>query len=88
MRGAISGAIKKKLGLDVTSEKTEERGRVYRLCGAPHNWYWTKPLCGSAAWQGARATVPPHLPAFLRKSDCDTMEGLLAALSMSQRSFP
>ena len=30
VRGAISGAIKKKLGLDVRSEKTEG-GRVYRI---------------------------------------------------------
>jgi hypothetical protein len=31
VRGAIAGALKKKLGLDVTSEKAEGRGRVYRL---------------------------------------------------------
>ena len=31
VRGAISGTLKKKLGLDVTSEKTEGRGRVYRI---------------------------------------------------------
>ena len=31
IRGAISGALKKKLGLDVTSEKIDGRGRVYRL---------------------------------------------------------
>ena len=31
IRGAMSGALKKKLGLEVTSEKTESRGRVYRL---------------------------------------------------------
>jgi hypothetical protein len=37
IRGAMAGALKKKLGLDVTSEKVAERGRVYRLCGAPHN---------------------------------------------------
>src|SRR6056297_56487 len=30
-RGAMSGALKKKLGLEVTSEKVEDRGRVYRL---------------------------------------------------------
>jgi len=30
-RGAISGALKKKLGLQVTSKKVEGRGRVYRL---------------------------------------------------------
>ncbi len=32
VRGAIAGALKKKLGLDVQSEKIEGRGRVYRLC--------------------------------------------------------
>ena len=32
-RGAIAGALKKKLGLDVTSEKVEDRGRVYRIAG-------------------------------------------------------
>ncbi|EDP61899.1 hypothetical protein BAL199_28875 [alpha proteobacterium BAL199] len=31
VRGAIAGALKKKLGLNVTSEKEEERGRVYRI---------------------------------------------------------
>ena len=31
VRGAIAGAIKKKLGLDVLSEKVEGRGRVYRM---------------------------------------------------------
>ena len=31
VRGALSGALKKKLGLEVTSEKDEGRGRVYRL---------------------------------------------------------
>jgi hypothetical protein len=34
VRGAISGQLKKKLGLTVTSEKVEGRGRVYRI-GAP-----------------------------------------------------
>lgn len=34
VRGAIAGALKKKLGLEVTSEKVEERGRVYRLPAA------------------------------------------------------
>jgi hypothetical protein len=37
IRGAMAGAFKKKLGLEVTSEKVEGRGRVYWLCGAPHN---------------------------------------------------
>jgi hypothetical protein len=31
VRGAIAGALKKKLGLAVTSEKTEDRGRIYRI---------------------------------------------------------
>ncbi|CAA7615732.1 DUF3489 domain-containing protein [Magnetospirillum sp. UT-4] len=31
VRGAIAGALKKKLGLAVTSEKVEARGRVYRI---------------------------------------------------------
>ena len=31
IRGAIAGALKKKLGLNVESEKVDERGRVYRL---------------------------------------------------------
>ncbi len=30
IRGALSGILKKKLGLDITSEKVEGRGRVYR----------------------------------------------------------
>jgi len=33
VRGAIAGALKKKLGLNVTSEKVEGRGRVYRISG-------------------------------------------------------
>ena len=31
VRGAISGALKKKLGLTVTSETIEDRGRVYKI---------------------------------------------------------
>ncbi len=31
VRGAISGALKKKLGLTVTSERVGDRGRVYRI---------------------------------------------------------
>jgi len=34
VRGAMSGALKKKLGLEVTSEKFEDRGRVYKLPAA------------------------------------------------------
>ncbi len=33
VRGAISGALKNKLGLAVTSERVEDRGRVYRIAG-------------------------------------------------------
>ncbi|MEC5291830.1 DUF3489 domain-containing protein [Aurantimonas sp. C2-6-R+9] len=33
VRGAMSGTLKKKLGLEVTSEKVENRGRVYRMPG-------------------------------------------------------
>ena len=31
VRGAFAGALKKRLGLTVTSEKVEGRGRVYRI---------------------------------------------------------
>ena len=31
VRGAIFAALKKKLGLDVKSEKVEGRGRTYRI---------------------------------------------------------
>lgn len=31
VRGAIAGALKKKLGLEITSEKIDGRGRVYRV---------------------------------------------------------
>ena len=34
VRGAMAGALKKKLGLDATSEKVENRGRVYKLPAA------------------------------------------------------
>jgi len=30
VRGAMAGALKKKLGLEITSEKIDQRGRVYR----------------------------------------------------------
>jgi len=33
VRGAMSGALKKKLGLTITSENVDGRGRVYRLKG-------------------------------------------------------
>ena len=33
VRGAIAGALKKKLGLNVESEKVDDRGRVYRVAG-------------------------------------------------------
>jgi hypothetical protein len=32
-RGAMSGALKKKLGLTITSEKVEGRGRAYKIAG-------------------------------------------------------
>ena len=35
VRGAIAGALKKKLGLEVTSEKHATRGRVYRIASDP-----------------------------------------------------
>ena len=31
IRGNISGVLKKKLGLEVTSEKTDNRGRIYKI---------------------------------------------------------
>jgi hypothetical protein len=31
VRGALAGALKKKLGLTIVSEKVEGRGRVYRI---------------------------------------------------------
>lgn len=34
VRGAMSGALKKRLRLEVTSEKVEDRGRVYKLPAA------------------------------------------------------
>jgi len=33
VRGAMSGALKKKLGLNITSEKVEGRGRIYQVRG-------------------------------------------------------
>lgn len=34
VRGALAGALKKKLGLTIVSEKVDGRGRVYKLPGA------------------------------------------------------
>jgi hypothetical protein len=34
VRGFFAGALKKRLGLEVTSEKVEDRGRVYRIASA------------------------------------------------------
>jgi hypothetical protein len=31
VRGAMAGALKKKLGLTITSDKIDGRGRVYRI---------------------------------------------------------
>jgi hypothetical protein len=33
VRGAMSGALKKKQGLTITSEKTDDGRRVYRIAG-------------------------------------------------------
>ena len=33
VRGAFAGALKKRLGLEVASEKVAERGQVYRITG-------------------------------------------------------
>ena len=33
VRGVIAGALKKKLGLEVVSEKSDKRGRIYRIAG-------------------------------------------------------
>ena len=33
VRGAIAGVLKKRLGLNVTSEKIDGRGRVYKIEG-------------------------------------------------------
>ena len=33
LRGALAGALKKRLGLSLVSEKVEGRGRVYRIAG-------------------------------------------------------
>ena len=33
VRGAIAGALKKRLGLAVASAKVQGRGRVYRIAG-------------------------------------------------------
>ncbi|MBM3535118.1 MAG: DUF3489 domain-containing protein [Alphaproteobacteria bacterium] len=33
VRGAIAGALKKRLGLEVVSEKSDKRGRIYRIAG-------------------------------------------------------
>ena len=33
VRGAMAGALKKRLGLSIASDKVEGRGRVYRIAG-------------------------------------------------------
>lgn len=33
VRGALSSALKKKLGLTIESEKVDDRGRVYQIAG-------------------------------------------------------
>ena len=37
VRGTFAGAFKKKLGLNIVSDKPQGGERIYRLCGAPHN---------------------------------------------------
>jgi uncharacterized protein DUF3489 len=37
VRGFISGALGKKMGLTVESTKNDNGERTYKLCGAPHN---------------------------------------------------
>ena len=36
VRGTFAGAFKKKLGLNIVSDKPQGGERIYRLCGAPH----------------------------------------------------
>ena len=36
VRGTFAGAFKKKLGLNIVSDKPKGGERIYRLCGAPH----------------------------------------------------
>ena len=36
VRGAIAGALKKKLSLNVVSEKSERRSRIYRIADWTH----------------------------------------------------
>ena len=55
VRGAIAGALKKKLGLEVTSEKVEGRGRVYRLPAADTRKLLSEPpSCGAAVSRRSR----------------------------------
>ncbi len=49
IRGAMSGALKKDRGLIVTSEKLDDRGRVYRLAG---------PAEVAAVLENAQASAP------------------------------
>ena len=57
VRGAISGALKKKLGLAVASDKVEGRGRVYRL---PNDRHSTSPA--GRRWRSARSRPPMWRP--------------------------
>jgi len=54
VHGAMSGALKKRLGLTITSVKIEGRGRVYRIDGQPvPKWHSRR---GSAGDGVANAT--------------------------------
>ncbi len=51
VRGAISGTLKKKLHLAVTSEKVEGSGRVYRITGGRWLPWRTPSRTGSPNWK-------------------------------------
>ena len=46
VRGFVS-ILGSKGGEKIESSKNEAGERTYKLCGAPHNLYWTKPLRGN-----------------------------------------
>ena len=54
VRGAISGTLKKKLGLAVTSEKVEDRGRVYRIAAKRRCLVRGRPAC--SLWAATNVT--------------------------------
>jgi hypothetical protein len=55
IRGAISGALKKKLSLAVSSEATEDRGRVYRLASASEGGAFAQKGDGEASGDAPQA---------------------------------